>query len=381
MQRRLEIDAARGLMLVWMTLTHLPTVLTPWVNQPFGFFSSSEGFIFLSALFTGRIYFRLMDRDGPWAMHRKLTLRTLRLYGYHLLLLLFLFLVAARVAMSGRAPALYNLLHFYFSTGQAHAIVASMLLIYRPPLLDIIPLYVIFLFISPFILLLTCRVRVRWKYVLGASFTLWLLAQFGLRQAFYAFVARHFDVRIPLSEMGAFDLWAWQLMWVLGMWCGVRWARNDLFAPRWAARAWLPALAIAVALLALRYAQIYGLQFGRLDPLVDKWHLGPARLLDFGAVALVLVRFRTSLEPLAVRPLVLMGQSSLYVFCTHFVFCFAGLAMIGQDDHLTGWPQFALLAVTFAALLGVAKLFAREDLARPKRPSQGGPRLGYGVQP
>jgi len=379
MQRRLEIDAARGLMLVWMTLTHLPTVLTPWVNQPFGFFSASEGFIFLSALFTGRIYYRLMDRDGPWAMQRKLTLRTLRLYGYHLLLLLFLFVVAARIAMSGRAPALYNLLHFYFSAGQAHAIIASMLLIYRPPLLDIIPLYVIFLFLSPFILLLTCRARIGWKYVLGGSFALWLAAQFGLRQALYAFFARHFDVRIPLNEMGAFDLWAWQLMWVLGMWCGVRWARNDLFAPRWAARAWMPALAIAVALLSLRYAQIDGLQLGHLYALVDKWHLGVVRLIDFTAVALVLIRFRSSVAPLAARPLVLMGQSSLYVFCTHFVFCFAGLALIGQADHLTGWPQFALLTVTFAALLGVAKLFAREELAAPKLPPQG-PQLGFGVQ-
>ena len=336
MQRRLELDAARGLMLVWMTLTHLPTALTPWVNQPFGFFSASDGFIFLSALFTGRIYFRLLDRAGPWAMQRKLTLRTLRLYGYHLLLLLFLFVVAARVAMSGRTPALYNLLHFYFSAGHAHAIVASLLLIYRPPLLDIIPLYVIFLFISPLILLLACKTRISWNYVLGASFALWLAAQFGLRQALYAFIARHFDVRIPLNEMGAFDLWGWQLMWVAGMWCGVRWGRNDLFALRWADRAWKPALAVVVALLSLRYAQMYGLNLGHFYPLVDKWHLGALRLLDFGAVALVLVRFRARIEPLAVRPLVLMGQSSLYVFCTHFVFCFVGLAMIGENSYLTG---------------------------------------------
>jgi len=103
------------------------------------------------------------------------------------------------------------------------------------------------------------------------------------------------------------------------------------------------------------------------------------RLIDFTAVALVLIRFRSSVAPLAARPLVLMGQSSLYVFCTHFVFCFAGLALIGQADHLTGWPQFALLTVTFAALLGVAKLFAREELAAPKLPPQG-PQLGFGVQ-
>jgi hypothetical protein len=49
MQRRFEIDAARGLMLVWMTFTHLPTLLSTYFNQPFGFVSGAEGFIFLSA--------------------------------------------------------------------------------------------------------------------------------------------------------------------------------------------------------------------------------------------------------------------------------------------------------------------------------------------
>ena len=83
MGRRLEIDAVRGLMLVWMVLTHLPTFLPTYTNQPFGFVSASEGFIFLSALFTGRIYFRLAERDGYPAMRAKLLLRTLRLYGYH----------------------------------------------------------------------------------------------------------------------------------------------------------------------------------------------------------------------------------------------------------------------------------------------------------
>jgi len=46
----------RGLMLVWITLTHLPTSASAYVNQPFGFVSAAEGFIFLSALFTGRVY-------------------------------------------------------------------------------------------------------------------------------------------------------------------------------------------------------------------------------------------------------------------------------------------------------------------------------------
>src|SRR5580700_1050477 len=71
-----ELDALRGLMLVWITCTHLPTILSTYVNQPFGFFAATEGFIFLSALFTGRIYFRIAERDGYSAMWRKLGMRT-----------------------------------------------------------------------------------------------------------------------------------------------------------------------------------------------------------------------------------------------------------------------------------------------------------------
>jgi len=45
-QRRPELDALRGLFLVWMTLTHLPTRFSDFVNQPIGFVSSAEGFVF-----------------------------------------------------------------------------------------------------------------------------------------------------------------------------------------------------------------------------------------------------------------------------------------------------------------------------------------------
>src|SRR5215470_2221731 len=122
MSRRTEIDAVRGLMLVWMVCTPLPTFLPDYTNQPFGFVSASEGFIFLSALFTGRIYFRLAERDGYTAMRHKILLRTLRLYGYHALLLAFAFLVAVPIATSGNRPQLHNLLDFYFRAGPKQAV-------------------------------------------------------------------------------------------------------------------------------------------------------------------------------------------------------------------------------------------------------------------
>jgi hypothetical protein len=354
MKREIEIDAARGLMLVWMTLTHLPTAITPWVNQPFGYISSSEGFIFLSALFTGRIYYRLLARDGVEKMTTKLLLRTFRLYGYHVLLLFLAFGIAARYAFSEHGQGLYNLLDYYFAAGPAHAIRDALLLVYRPPLLDIIPLYIIFLLLSP--VLMIAASRIGWKWILGSGFALWLLAQFGLREASYAFLAHHFGLRIPLNEMGAFNLWAWQFVWVVGMWCGVRWAKNDLHVSQWARRTWIPALIVVLALFALRYLQLFGLDLGRASVLFDKWHLGLVRIVNFAAVTMVLTHFRSIMKTLSVRPLVWMGQSSLQVFCTHFVFCFIGIAMMGNADRIFGWWQLALVVGTFASLLFVARL-------------------------
>src|ERR1700733_14997840 len=104
-----ELDALRGFMLVWITCTHLPTILSTYVNQPFGFIAATEGFIFLSALFTGRIYFRIAEREGYGLMGWKLWLRTGMLYCYQLLLLAFAFIIEAPIAAHGNRPAVHNL--------------------------------------------------------------------------------------------------------------------------------------------------------------------------------------------------------------------------------------------------------------------------------
>ncbi|HET7101621.1 MAG TPA: OpgC domain-containing protein, partial [Terriglobia bacterium] len=108
LERRPELDALRGLFLVWMTLTHLPTRFSDFVNQPIGFLSSAEGFVFMSALLVGRIYIREMLQDKA-KTHLKLFKRSLKIYGYHLLLLVLAFSVAATYAAHMHKTALTNL--------------------------------------------------------------------------------------------------------------------------------------------------------------------------------------------------------------------------------------------------------------------------------
>src|SRR5450631_2272233 len=359
MQRRLELDAARGFMLVWMTLTHLLTIASQFVNQPFGFISAAEGFILLSAFFTGRIYFLVAERQGYPQMRSRLWMRTLRLYLYHAAVLTFAFLVETRIAARGNRPGLYNLLDFYFAVGPRRAIVDAALLIYRPPLLDILPMYIIFLLLTP--LVLTIGVRMGWKPIMAVGFAVWLAAQFGLRIAVYNLLARRLNLQIPLSAMGSFDLWAWQFLWLIGLYCGVRWAKDDLPVQRWAKRITVPAAVVVPILLVLRYAVGRGIELHDLEVDFDKWHLGVVRLIDFAAFSALLVRFHSVLKLLAVRPLVLLGQASLQVFCAHLLFCFVGLDLMGTADRVTGWQQVALLAATFSGLLLTAKVFARSE--------------------
>src|SRR5712671_1149498 len=308
MQRRVELDALRGLMLVWMTLTHLPTIISTYVNQPFGFVSGAEGFIFLSALLAGRTYFLLAERQGDQAMVRQLWTRTLRLCFYYVALLALAFLVIARLAAAGDRPGLHNLLDFYFAAPR-QAIIDSVLLIYRPPLLDILPMYITFLLFTP--LALTLARRIGWKIILSAGFAVWLSAQFGLRQAAYYFSTQFFGLHIPLNATGSFDLFAWQFMWLVGLYCGSRWSKDDLPVETWVRRMLIPAIVIVPLLFALRYSVGRGVQLGVFEISFDKWHLGIVRIINFAAVAVLLIQFQPVLKSLAIRPLVMMGQASL----------------------------------------------------------------------
>jgi hypothetical protein len=120
------------------------------------------------------------------------------------------------------------------------------------------------------------------------------------------------------------------------------------------------------------------MQLGPYEFLFDKWHLGPLRLLNFVAVAALLIVAQILLKPLAIRPLVLLGQSSLQVFCVHLLFCFAGLTLLGNASMLSHTQQVALLTATFTAMLLTAKLFSKSEAKHERQPKTDVP-LGAGA--
>lgn len=312
-----ELDALRGLMLVGMTLTHLPTQASHYSNQLLGFVSWAEGFVLVSALLTGRVYGALMQQKSWRAVSERLWLRSVKLYGYHVALLAVAFTFVAAIAVHTQKPALLGLLDFYLAH-HAVAVASSLFLLYCPPLLDILPMYIAFLLLTP--LFLGVGRRWGWKFVLAPSGLLWLAAQFGARAWVHEWLVKHAGFPIPLQDLGAFNLFAWQFLWAFGLWVGAGGSTRLL---DWFGKRWMIALAalVAVGFLILRYQWPpyyipHPVDQGNAWVLFDKWQLGVLRLLNFAALGVLFTAVRPYIaHRLSRRPLVLLGKSSLESFC------------------------------------------------------------------
>jgi hypothetical protein len=378
-QRIVSLDALRGFLLVWMTLTHLPTRVSPFSNQVVGYVSAAEGFILMAAVLIGRIQQHAFEKYGAPGARQKLFYRVKRIYGYHIGLLAFAFTVSAAAAVWLHRIPLQNLLDFYLAH-PLRALVAAPALIYNPPLLDILPMYIIFMLATP-VMLAVARRR-GWRWVLIVSGAIWLAAQFHLREWLFGVVG-HFGFPIPANETGAFDLFGWQFLWTIGLCLGAA-RESPLFSnlriPRWLVAL---AAAVALALFVCRHTSFDVLTGPALfDALVNKWRLSILRLIDAAALGILLLRFGSPLADNRLgRRLAALGRTSLEVFTAHVVFClvFLGLAA-GSDPHFAPWQDPIVLAITLTGLFLVAdRVEKRRALAAAAAPYKLGAPAGLGA--
>ena len=371
MTRRWELDALRGLMLVLMTLTHLPTRLSSTLGQPFGYVSAAEGFVLLSAYMAGMVYGQMANSKGIDAMRLAFWRRALKVYAWHGGTLLFLFSVIAAVGLRIDQPAVKDLAVYYL-THPVPALAAGLLLIYKPPLLDILPMYILFMLVSPWVL--AHGLRGGWRAVMGASLVLWFLAQFCLGLWLYDAAVKLTGLAVPFHETGAFGTFAWQFLWVLGLWMGASRtgvAPVPFVFPRWSV---LLAAGVAAVCLVWRHAvgQAPFLSNASLNLLFDKWQLAPLRLMDLFALMVVTIHFGPALAcRLPHLPaLEQFGAASLPVFCAHLVIVLLVLAFLGADPAAhPAWVDALVVLASFAVLYAVARfslrLVSKSPLEKP----------------
>ena len=363
MKRWREIDALRGFMLVMMTFTHLPTRFSGPMGQPLGFVSAAEGFVFLSAFMVGYIFSRRALKDGLRGMRQALLRRALKLYASHVAMLAYLFTLIAAIGIKTDRQAIKNLISFYLQE-PATAFASSLFLIYNPPLLDILPMYVMFMVLSPWILM--AGLRWSWTPVIVASAVLWFAAQFGLDKEVYHAAGKFIHSKVPFDETGAFQLFAWQLIWILGLWLGARTVAGVV--PRFPTFVLFGAFIVAAMGFSVRHGWGQApFSDASLAALLSKWHLGPLRLLNFIALLALALRFGQHLKTvIRWRFLETLGAASLPVFCVHLGMVLLTLAVIGDRKGVTSLGlELAVLAATFLAMFATARLLRSRDAADP----------------
>lgn len=359
-----QIDALRGLMLVLMTCTHLPTRFASPLGQPFGFVSAAEGFVLLSGFMAGMVYSRRHQRDGEPVMRAAFLRRAIKIYACQGALLLFLFSAVTLIALAMHQVAVTNLLSFYIEKPLA-ALFGALLLIYNPPLLDILPMYILFMLVSP--VLLVHGLHQGWVGILGVSIALWAAEQFGLGKLLYDAASQLVRLPIPFQQTGAFATLAWQLLWVIGLWLGAQRAGPrppaPLVFPRWTV---VVAVVVGATGFVWRHAigQVPTPHSPELAMLFDKWQLAPLRLLDLFALVTLTIHFAPWLTRRLprVRALEVLGAASLPVFCAHLVLALLVLALLGEPTpERAWWVDAAILVGSFAILYGVALVSQQLD--------------------
>jgi hypothetical protein len=308
-RRDVKLDALRGLFLIGMTIDHLPSLLVQWVYEALGYVTAAEGFVFLSGFVAGLTYARAGIERGDGVMWDRARKRARLIYIYHVITFI-LILAALRLYIRNDS---YWITWKPLILGDLWlALLSGGLLIYQPLFLDILPMYCLFILATPLIIQLAKDQKL--SYALGYSCLLWVVAQFGMRD----FLTGWSFFGIPV-RLGDFDVFAWQLLFVLGVALGfMRHTRGEHCFDR--LKPLVPmALLVAAGLFMSKHGFIrIPVSDGVMSFLIRKITLGPFRIIDFFALSLVVVfALRYVKSGFVIKSIGYLGKHSLQVFSFH----------------------------------------------------------------
>jgi hypothetical protein len=367
-----RIDFWRGLCIVgmvsWHILTHPshPRALAFCVIQGFNFVA--EGFVFLAGTSIGLIAAR------PGAAARDLDARCLR---RALRLLLAHYAVVTALAI----PALIS---GPDARHPAPTVAGIATLAYQPYLGDVLSVFVFLFALTP--PLLAVRRTVGEAGLLGLGGGVYLATVL-----LPAFASRRWQAALELNHHGAFDVNSWQLVYVLGILFGGRYATIVPAARARFRQSFGIALAAFVLISVFRWeVERGGSWAGRLPAWLrfERHPLSPARLayiaLQIVLLGVVTIRHWDRLRDSAVvRIVVAFGRNSLGLFV---VSIFLDYLFKAAMDRL-GWGpplNVALWWAELGVLYGLARRWGRpappppgasgpDPRGGPHRPDDGGP--------
>ena len=314
--------------------------------------------MFISGYLAGFIYGPIIGIGYLLAATKRLWTRVGQMYVAHIMLFLLFTAQIARTVRRFDNPMYEDEFNVHSFLEHPDVLIGQALTLrYKPVNLDVLPLYISLIAVSP--LILWCLMR-RPNLTLAGSAILYVLARwFDLNLASY-----------PPGTTWYFNPFAWQLMFVFGAWCGVGGAAKLKFIIQ--SRV---ALALAIAWILFAFLIVMTWHVAFLESLVPKWmikaiypidksDLDMLRFTHFLALALVVARYLprhwAPLSSKWLRPLILCGRHSLPIFCFS-VFLSFGAHWILMQYTRGVWEQLAVSAAGILIMVAAAWLMDRVE--------------------
>lgn len=351
--RDLRLDLFRGLALWLIFLDHIPQNVVNWVTiRNYGFSDAAEIFVFISGYTAAFVYGRAMQERGFIVAGARIYKRAWQVYVAHVFIFVIFMAQIAYLTTSLDNP-LYSeeMRAFDFLQQPGVALIQALLLKFQPNFMDVLPLYIVLLLAFPLVLWLLLRLP---ALALLLSATLYAAVQY-------------FNWNLPAYPTGTwfFNPLAWQLVFVVGAWCGVGGTERvgKLMRSRLV-------VGLAIAFLVLAFLVVMTWYFPRYTFLIpqrvqdliypiDKNNMDLPRFLHFIALAVLTVRFIPidwpGLKSLWLRPMILCGQHSLEIFCLGIFLSFIGHFLTSEISRSV-FMQISISLLGILIMFGVAWL-------------------------
>ena len=367
--RDLRLDFFRGLSLFFIFIDHIPeNVLSYFTLHSIAFCDAAEVFIFISGYTAALVYGQSFKRSGALLATAQIYRRVWQLYVAHVFLFVIFTAEVSYTLIAAQSPMYTEELGVGDFLKEPHiAVMHALLLDFQPPLLDILPLYIVLLGTFPLVLVGLEKAPGLPALVSAMLYGLTLRRGWALHT-------------YPDNQAWFFNPLAWQFLFVIGASCAyARAGRDRRLLPRWLSGA---AAAAAAGILFISLTWMAHWMYDPFPPLflklwyltLDKTNLAPMRLFSFLALAGATLHFvqpdSRFLRWDAARPVILCGQNSLYIFCLGIVLSVLGHFVL-SDVNSGAAMQIAVNAVGIAVMVGTAalmqwfKMASRRPSARP----------------
>jgi len=356
-KRDLRLDLYRGIGLWMIFLDHIPHDVVSWLTlRNYGFSDAAEFFVFISGYLAGYIYAPIIKAGNFLAALKRLWKRAAEMYVAHIMLFLIFTAQIARTVRKFDNPMYEDEFNVHNFLQHPDVLIGQALTLrYKPVNLDVLPLFITLVAVSPFVL---------WAMVRRPNLTM-------LGSVILYVLARWFNWNLPSYPPGAtwyFNPFAWQLIFFFAAWCGAGGAAR--YWPIIQSRA---ALIVAVVWIAFAFLIVMTWHFPFLDAMLPKWmikliypidktDLDMLRFTHFLAVAVIVSRYVPrdwkALKSKWLRPLILCGQHSLPLFCFGVFLSFAAHWILTQ--YTSGvWQQLAVSAAGILTMVAIAWVLDR----------------------